>query len=59
MDGKGDFTTGEVTLCGTFQITFKNDMSKHARKFDDCKVTSVKLFLNVQYYQYDNLNCLL
>lgn len=33
----------------------KNDLSRDASVFDKCSLTEVKLFLNSQYYPYDNL----
>jgi len=34
----------------------KNIMSKESAIFDDCKLTNVKLYLNSEYYPYDDLN---
>ncbi|XP_070521817.1 uncharacterized protein [Cardiocondyla obscurior] len=38
------------------QTDRKNVMSKNSTIFDDCKLTNVKLFLNSEYYPYDDLN---
>ncbi|XP_070529781.1 uncharacterized protein [Cardiocondyla obscurior] len=40
----------------TLQTDRKNIMSKKSTIFDDCKLTNVKLFLNSEYYPYDDLN---
>lgn len=34
----------------------RNEITKHAGKFDHCNLTNVKLFLNSQFFPYDNLN---
>ena len=34
----------------------KNVMSKDASLFDECKLTNVKLYLNSEFYPYDDLN---
>ena len=34
----------------------KNVMSQDASVFDDCNLTSVKLYLNSEFYPYDDLN---
>lgn len=36
----------------------RNDITQNTSKFDHCKVTNVKLFLNSQFFPYDNLNIL-
>ncbi|XP_070525977.1 uncharacterized protein [Cardiocondyla obscurior] len=38
------------------QTDRKNVMSKKSTIFDDCKLTNVKLYLNSEYYPYDDLN---
>ncbi|XP_072766651.1 uncharacterized protein [Anoplolepis gracilipes] len=38
------------------QIDRKNVASKDITKFDDCKLTNVKLYLNSDFYPYDDLN---
>ncbi|XP_070529826.1 uncharacterized protein [Cardiocondyla obscurior] len=38
------------------QTDRKNVMSKKSTIFDDCKLANVKLFLNSEYYPYDDLN---
>lgn len=39
-----------------FQTGRKNTLAKETSNFDHCKLTNVKLYLNSQYYPYDNLN---
>ncbi|XP_025073874.1 uncharacterized protein LOC112552555 [Pogonomyrmex barbatus] len=34
----------------------KNNMSEDVTIFDDCKLTNVKLYLNSEFYPYDDLN---
>jgi len=34
----------------------KNIMSRDASVFDDCNLTNVKLYLNSEFYPYDNVN---
>ncbi|XP_012058564.1 PREDICTED: uncharacterized protein LOC105621714 [Atta cephalotes] len=38
------------------QIGRKNVMSEDISRFDDCKLTNAKLYLNSEYYPYDDLN---
>src|SRR5436190_460665 len=38
------------------QTNRRNILTAHAGLFDHCKVSNVKLFLNSQFYPYDNLN---
>ena len=38
------------------QTNRKNVMSEDATEFDNCKLTNVKLFLNSEFYPYDDLN---
>ncbi|XP_072744143.1 uncharacterized protein [Anoplolepis gracilipes] len=38
------------------QTNRKNVASKDITKFDDCKLTNVKLYLNSDFYPYDDLN---
>lgn len=38
-----------------FQTSRKNDITKDASIFDKCSLSDVKLFLNSQYYPYDNI----
>ncbi|KYN20094.1 hypothetical protein ALC57_07562 [Trachymyrmex cornetzi] len=38
------------------QIGRKNIMSEDVSRFDDCKLTNTKLYLNSECYQYDDLN---
>ena len=39
-----------------FQTNRKNKKDKNASEFDHCQINNVKLFLNSQYYPYNNLN---
>lgn len=39
-----------------FQTGRKNVDTKHANKFDRCNIRNVKVYLNSQYYPYDNFN---
>ncbi|XP_046660299.1 uncharacterized protein LOC124361346 [Homalodisca vitripennis] len=39
-----------------FQTGRKNDLRKDASTFDRCALTNVKLYLNSQYYPYDNVH---
>jgi hypothetical protein len=34
----------------------RNEITQNAGKFDHCKITNIKLFLNSQFFPYDNLN---
>lgn len=38
-----------------FQTNRKNELTVNASNFDRCSLTDVKLFLNAQYYPYDNI----
>ena len=38
------------------QIDRKNNLKKNASRFDACKLTNVRLFLNSETYPYDDLN---
>ncbi|XP_068993469.1 uncharacterized protein [Neodiprion pinetum] len=39
-----------------FRMNRKNKAGKNASHLDHCNITDVKLFLNSEYYPYDNLN---
>lgn len=39
-----------------FQTDRKSSASKNASLFDSCKLTNVKLYLNSQYFPYDNIH---
>lgn len=39
-----------------FQQSRKNDYSKDMASFDNCKLKNVKVYLNSQYFPYDNIN---
>lgn len=39
-----------------FQTGRKNDLSKNASNFDHCDLNNVKLYLNSQYFPYDNVH---
>ncbi len=39
-----------------FQTNRKNSTTKNASQFDHCNLQDIKLFLNSQYYPYNNLN---
>ena len=39
-----------------FQTDRKNNIAKNASHFDLCDLHNIKLYLNSQYYPYDNLN---
>lgn len=39
-----------------FQTDKRNSLTGNAGQFDHCKLTNVKLFLNSQFFPYDNLN---
>jgi len=38
------------------QTDRKNTMSRDVSVFDDCNLTNVKLYLNSEFYPYDDLN---
>jgi hypothetical protein len=39
-----------------FQTARKNDIKKNASNFDHCNLNNVKLYLNSQYFPYDNIH---
>lgn len=39
-----------------FQTGKRNEISKNASNFDHCKLNNVKLYLNSQYFPYDNIH---
>lgn len=39
-----------------FQTSRKNDLKKDMSSFDSCKLQNVKLYLNSQYFPYDNIH---
>ncbi|XP_018376373.1 PREDICTED: uncharacterized protein LOC108769728 [Trachymyrmex cornetzi] len=40
----------------TMQTNRKNNMTRHKTHFDHCKLTNVKLYLNSEFYPYDDPN---
>jgi len=40
----------------TLQTNRKNNMITHKIYFDNCKLTNVKLYLNSEFFPYDDLN---
>lgn len=39
-----------------FQTDRKNELSKNMSEFDSCGLSNVKVYLNSQYFPYDNIN---
>lgn len=39
-----------------FQTARKNAITRYMSQFDHCNLTNIKLFLNSEFYPYDNLN---